>query len=163
VSEISWTEKIKNPAERYKAGDAIEAVVLKLDLEDQRISLSVKQLQPSPWQQFKQQYPVNSRLKGKVVRTVDFGAFIELMPGIEGLCHISELREDRVEKVSEVCKVGDEIEVQVMDIDLVKHKVGLSVKALTMPTPEEYKEFVKQPEMKTTLGDLFADKLKKPE
>ena len=136
-------------------------MVLKVDPDDQRIALSIKQLQPNPWKTFAAEHPVGSKLKARVVKIVDFGAFLEAAPGVEGLIHISELREDRVEKVTDVLKMGVEVEVQVIELDVGRRKVGFSIKALTQLSREEYKEHLKQAEVKVTLGDVFKDQLTK--
>jgi ribosomal protein S1 len=105
-------------------------------------------------------HPVGSRFKGKVARIADFGAFVQIEPGIEGLVHISELSTERVETVASVVKVGDEIEVQVLDLNMRDHKVSLSVKALTEVLDEDYREHLNAEGGKTKLGDVFAEKLK---
>ena len=161
VSELSWTGKVNHPGDLHKEGEEVDAVVLKVDLDDQRIGLSIKQLQPSPWKQFAAEHPVGSKLRAKVTRIVDFGAFLEAAPGIEGLIHISELREEHVERVADVVRIGHELEVQVIELDVGRRKVGFSVKALTQVSPEEYREHLKQVDVKTKLGDLFKDQLTK--
>jgi small subunit ribosomal protein S1 len=161
ISELTWTGKVAHPGELHKVGDEVDAVVLKVDQEDKRISLSIKQLQPSPWQSFKDAHPVGSRLKGRVKKVVDFGAFVEVEPGIEGLVHVSELSEEHVDRVADAVKIGQELEVQVTEIDLGKRKLGLSVKALTQLSRAEYQEHLAPVEVKTTLGELFKDQLTK--
>ena len=159
VSELSWTGKVNHPNELHKEGEEVDALVLKVDADDQRIALSIKQLQPSPWKTFAAEHPVGSKLKARVTRVVDFGAFLEAAPGIEGLIHISELSENHVEKVTDVARMGQELEVQVIELDLGRRKVGFSIKALTAVDPAEYREHLKQAEAKTTLGDVFKEKL----
>jgi small subunit ribosomal protein S1 len=161
IGELTWTGKVSHPGDLYKIGDEVDAQVLKVDIEDHRLSLGIKQLQPSPWQALEKEHPVGSRFKGRVARIADFGAFVEVMPGIEGLVHVSELSEEHVDRVGDAVRIGQEIEVQVMEIDAAHRKVSLSVKALTQVSAEEYREHLKQPNVKTTLGDVFADKLKK--
>ncbi len=160
ISELSWTSKVHHPSDLYKVGDEVEAVVLGVDVEHERFSLSVKQLTQDPWAELKKAHPPGSRLKGKVTRVTDFGAFVELQPGIEGLVHVSELREERVERPIDVVKPGEELEVQVLGIDTRDRKVSLSVKALSQAEMEDYREHMKETDAKTTLGDLFGDKLK---
>src|SRR5436309_2381258 len=95
VSDISWTQRIKHPGDLYKKGDEVEAVVLNIDVENERFSLGIKQLHPDPWTELPTKYPIGSRVKGKVTKVADFGAFLEIEPGIEGLVHVSELRDQR--------------------------------------------------------------------
>jgi small subunit ribosomal protein S1 len=162
VSELSWN-RVNHPSELFKEGMEVDALVLKVDPDDQRIALSIKQLQPSPWKTFAAEHPVGSKLKAKVSRIVDFGAFLEAAPGIEGLIHVSELREEHVDRVADVVRVGNEIEVQVIELDVGRRKVGFSVKALTAVSPEEYRQHLQQAEVKVTLGDVFKDQLTKKE
>ena len=159
ISELSWNGKVNHPSELHKEGEEVEALVVKVDADDQRIGLSIKQLQPSPWKAFADEHPVGSKLKARVARVVDFGAFLEAAPGIEGLIHISELREEHVERVADVCRVGQELEVQVIELDAGRRKVGFSIKALTAVDPAEYREHLQRAQTKPTLGDVFKDKL----
>jgi len=161
ISELSWAGNVKHPSDLYKVGDEVEAKVLDIDGENQRLSLSIKALLPDPWQEMAGKHPVGSKFKGKVMRVADFGAFVQVEPGIEGLVHISELANERVESVASVVKPGDEIEVKVLDINMRDHKVSLSVRALTEVVEEEYREHLNQEGAgKTKLGEVFADKLK---
>ncbi len=160
ISELSWAGNVKHPSDLFKVGDEVEAKVLDIDGENQRLSLSIKALLPDPWQEMASRHPVGSRFKGKVARIADFGAFVQIEPGIEGLVHISELSTERVETVASVVKVGDEIEVQVLDLNMRDHKVSLSVKALTEVLDEDYREHLNAEGGKTKLGDVFAEKLK---
>jgi small subunit ribosomal protein S1 len=156
VSDISWTERIKHPAEKFKKSDVVEAVVLNIDVENERFSLGIKQIQPDPWTTISERHPVGSRLKGKVTKVTDFGAFVEIEPGIEGLVHVSELRDERVENPRDVVKEADEIEVKVIDMDLQERKVALSVKALSREGDDDYKEYLrKQGDARARLGDLM--------
>jgi len=163
VSEMSWTGNIKHPGDVYKVGDEVEAKVLDIDVENERLALGIKQLQADPWSELVQKHPVGSRLKGKVTRLADFGAFVEVEPGIDGLVHISELSTERVESVASAVKVGQEIEVKVLDVNQRDKKVSLSVKALTEVAEEEFREELEkqQGNPKTSFGELFGDKLKK--
>ena len=129
VSDISWTQRIKHPGELYKKGDEVEAVVLNIDVENERFSLGIKQLQPDPWDTLPERTPVGSRVKGKVTKVTDFGAFVEIEPGIEGLVHVSELKEERVENPRDVVKEGQEVDVKIIDINTQDRKVALSMKA----------------------------------
>ncbi len=163
VSDISWTQRIKHPGELYKKGDEVEAVVLNIDVENERFSLGIKQLLQDPWETLSERVPVGSRVKGKVTKLTDFGAFVEIEPGIEGLVHVSELREERVENPRDVVQEGQEVEVKVIDINTQDRKVALSIKALLGEGSEDYREYLrKQAEgSRARLGDVMASKLKK--
>jgi len=160
VSDISWTQRIKHPGDLFKKGDEVEAVVLNIDVENERFSLGVKQLHPDPWTELPTKYPIGSRVKGKVTKVADFGAFVEIEPGIEGLVHVSELRDERVENPRDVVKEGDELDVKVIDMDPHERKVALSVKA-ALHEGEDYREYMRQQQggARASLGDVFGDKL----
>jgi small subunit ribosomal protein S1 len=157
VSDISWTERIKHPGEKYKKGDVVEAVVLNIDVENERFSLGLKQLHADPWTTLAERHPVGSRVKGKVTKVTDFGAFVEIEPGIEGLVHVSEMRDERVENPRDVAKEGDEVEVKVIDMDLQERKVALSIKQLNRDGGEDdYREYLRrQGDGRARLGDLM--------
>src|SRR6266403_1507202 len=129
-SDLSWTKKVRHPSEVYKKGDEVEATVLGIDVENERVSLGVKQLTPDPWSTVAQRYPLNTRVRGKVSSVADFGVFVELEEGIEGLIHISQLSNERVDKPSSLFKVGDELEALVVQVDSKERRIGLSVKGL---------------------------------
>jgi small subunit ribosomal protein S1 len=130
ISDLHWTKKIKHPSELYKKGDEVEAIVLGVDVENERVSLGVKQAIPDPWSTLPQRHPVGSRVQGKVTSVTDFGVFVEIEEGIEGLVHISQLSTERVEKPSALFQVGKTVEAEVIHIDPREHKLGLSIKAL---------------------------------
>ncbi|MDF1563370.1 MAG: 30S ribosomal protein S1 [Deltaproteobacteria bacterium] len=160
VSDVSWTHRVKHPGELYNKGDVVEAVVLHIDVENERFSLGIKQLHPDPWDTLPERFPVGSRIKGKVTKVTDFGAFVEIEPGIEGLVHISEMREgERVEDPSEVVKDGEEVFVKIIDMDSMERRIGLSIKALQAAGEEEYQEFLEsQGKATASLGDLMGAK-----
>ncbi|HYO53551.1 MULTISPECIES: 30S ribosomal protein S1 [Archangium] len=162
VSDISWTVRIKHPGEMFKKGDEVEAVVLNIDVENERFSLGIKQLQPDPWDTLSERTPVGSRVKGKVTKVTDFGAFVEIEPGIEGLVHVSELKEERVENPRDVVQEGQEVEVKIIDINTQDRKVALSMKAL-IGEGDDYREYLRRQAegSKARLGDVMASKLKK--
>ena len=160
VSDLSWTERVKNPGELYKKGDEVEAVVLNVDVENERFSLGIKQLKPDPWTELAAQHPIGSKVSGKVTRVVDFGVFLEIQPGVDGLVHVSELREERVENPADLVKVGDLLEAQVLDIDAHEHKVALSVRAL-LSAGDNYRDYMNPDVGKAHLGDVLAAKLGK--
>jgi small subunit ribosomal protein S1 len=130
VSDLHWTKKVKHPSELYKKGDDVEAVVLGVDVENERISLGVKQLTPDPWVTLRERYPDGSRVHGKVTSVADFGVFVEIEDGIEGLIHVSQLSTERVDKPQTLYKPGDEVEAEVISIDPKERRIALSIKAL---------------------------------
>lgn len=138
VSELSWTRRVRHPQEVVKEGDVVEVGIISIDAEKQRISLSLKALKGDPWSTVAERYAPGAKVKGKVVRTTEFGAFVELEEGIDGLMHISELSDQRVKAVTDKVKPGDEVEVRVIGVDLEKKKISLSMKPPPKePTPEE--------------------------
>ncbi len=130
ISDLHWTRKIKHPSDLFKKGDEVDAVILGIDIDNERISLGIKQSSADPWVTLQQEHPVGSRVNGKVTSVTDFGVFVEIADGIEGLVHISQLSTERVEKPSSLFEVGNEVEAEVIHIDPREHKMGLSVKAL---------------------------------
>ena len=162
VSDISWTEQIKHPSEKFKKGDTVEAVVLKIDKENEKFSLGIKQLQPNPWDEILKRYPVGSEVTGSVSSLADFGAFIRLEEGIEGLIYSSELSSERVEKPEDVVQPGQTVTALVTRVDPVEQKISLSIRALTDREQREALKRVAQQQavsQTTTLGDLLAGKL----
>src|SRR5690242_10074201 len=129
VSDISWTRKINHPSEVLKKGDEVEAVVLEIDKANQRISLGVKQLSEDPWNNIDKYYKVGDLVTGKVTKLASFGAFIGLQHDIDGLVHISQVSEDRVDKIKNVLKVDQEVTARVIKIDKAERRIGLSIKA----------------------------------
>jgi small subunit ribosomal protein S1 len=160
ISDMSWTRRIKHPSEVLKKGDEVEAVILKIDSENQRLSLGMKQLQPNVLEDFFRSHGVGDILTGKIVRLTEFGAFVELFEGIEGLVHISEMAKDRVEKPEDLFAVEQEVRVKIIKIDPLEKKIGLSIKAAE-GEPEEgsLREYqARQAEIgdgSATLGDLL--------
>ena len=130
ISDLHWTKKIKHPSELYKKGDIIEAKVLGVNVENARFSLGVKQLNTDPWKVIAQRFPVGSKVKGQVTSVPDFGVFVRIEEGVEGLIHVSQLSSERVDKPSSLFKVGDEVEAEVINIDPAERKIGLSIRAL---------------------------------
>ena len=136
VSDMSWTRKINHPSECLQKGQEVEAVVLDVNTKEQRISLGLKQAQTDPWTEISSRYPVGSVVKGKVSKVASFGAFIELEDGVDGLVHISQLSDQRVEKVRDVLDVGQEVEARVIRVDRGERRIGLSIRAMTMSDEE---------------------------
>lgn len=129
VSDMSWTKRITKPEEFVKKGQEVEAIVLEVDASQQRISLGMKQCVEDPWSEIDRVYHIGDIVKGKVTKLTTFGAFVELPDGIDGLVHISQFSEERVEKVSDVLKRGDEVSARVIKIDKDDRRIGLSIKA----------------------------------
>jgi small subunit ribosomal protein S1 len=130
VSDLHWTKKVKHPSELFKKGEEVDAVVLGIDVDNERISLGIKQLTEDPWAQAARRYPTGTRVKGPVTSVTDFGVFVEIEEGIEGLIHVSQLSTERVDKPSSLYKPGDPIEAEVTSVDSREKRIGLSIKAL---------------------------------
>ena len=139
ISDLSWTEHINHPSDIYKKGDLVDAVILGIDENNKKISLGVKQLTEDPWEQLKDKYPVGSIIEGEVSKTTNFGAFVKLVEGIEGLVHISELSEKPVEKVEDVVKVGEKHKFRVLNLNKEERKLGLSMKLEPKESPKKAK------------------------
>jgi small subunit ribosomal protein S1 len=137
ISDLSWTKKVRHPSEIYKKGDEVQAVVLGIEVEHERVSLGIKQLAPDPWESVAERYPLNTLIKGKVSSVADFGVFVEIEEGIEGLIHISQLSNERVDKPSSLFKVGDQLEALVVQVDTRERRIGLSIKALNQHMERE--------------------------
>jgi small subunit ribosomal protein S1 len=163
VSDVSWTEQIKHPSEKFKKGDEVEAVVLKIDKENEKFSLGIKQLQPNPWDDISRRYPIGTEVSGEITSVTDFGAFVKLEEGIEGLVYSSELAADRVEKPADVVQVGQVVKALVVKVDAVEGKISLSMRAVNdRQEREALKELAQQTKSQTaTLGDLLREKLEK--
>jgi small subunit ribosomal protein S1 len=130
VSDISWSRRIKHPGEVLKKGQEIEAIVTSIDAENRRLSLSLKDLQPNAWDRFVETHKPGDVVRGKIARFANFGAFVELDDNLEGLCHISELADDRVAKPSDIVELGQEMEFKVLRIDPENRRIGLSARAV---------------------------------
>lgn len=139
ISEMSWG-RISNPKEVLSEGDTVEVVVLDVDKEKSKISLSLKDVTPNPWTMAAEKYVVGSVVEGKVVRMVPFGAFIELEPGVDGLVHISQIANKRVEKPEDELKIGETIKVKVIDVNAEQKKISLSKKEAEAPVEEATEE-----------------------
>ena len=129
VSDMSWTRKINHPSEVMKKGDAVEATVLEVDRPNQRIALGMKQLGTDPWANIETLYKVGDLVSGKVTKLASFGAFVGLQHEIDGLVHISQISEERVDKIKNVLKVGQDVSARVVKIDKGERRIGLSIKA----------------------------------
>jgi small subunit ribosomal protein S1 len=157
ISDLSWTKRVKHPSEVLKKGDTVEAVVLNIDAENQRLSLGLKQLATDMWDEFFAHHKVGDIVEGKIVRVTNFGAFVELAEGIEGLVHVSELDEKRVDKPEEQFKVGDNYPMKIIKINETEKKIGLSIKAVKQDEYqrdlESYRESAGSE--RSTLGDAI--------
>jgi small subunit ribosomal protein S1 len=156
VSEMSW-QRVSDVSKFVQVGQKIKVVVLKIDPEKRKVSLGMKQLTESPWDTADEKYPYGTIVNGKVTRIMDFGAFVELEPGIEGLIHISELSPARVRRVIDVVKAGQDTQVMVLSVDKAQRRVALSLKAALPKEPEPAAEAeeeevveVKPPRPRTT-------------
>src|SRR5262245_22535550 len=130
ISDLHWSKKIKHPSELYKKGDLVEAKVLGVNVETERFSLGIKQIAPDPWRVAAERHPVGSKIKGQVTSVAEFGVFVRIEEGVEGLIHVSQLSSERVDKPSSLYKAGDEVEAEVVSIDPADRKIGLSIRAL---------------------------------
>jgi len=132
ISELSW-DRVSKVTDVLQLGEEVTVKVIKLDPEQTRISLSLRQLQQDPWERLVQSMPVGSIVEGQVTKTKKYGAFLQIMPGIEGLLHISELSWDHVERTEDVLKVGETVQVKVIGIDTARRRISLSLKQLSAP------------------------------
>ncbi len=162
VSDLSWTERIKHPTEKYTKGETIQAVVLKIDKENERFSLGIKQLEPDPWQAAYNNYPSGMVVEGEITNVTDFGVFVKLEEGIEGLVHVSEISKDKVKTPVGMYKVGDKLKAIVINVSPKDRKIGLSIKTLesdgeqadTQKTVAKAKKKAEE-EGTSTFGDLL--------
>jgi small subunit ribosomal protein S1 len=157
ISDLSWTKRIKHPSEVYKKGDLVKAVVLNIDRENERFSLGLKQLSTDPWETVPTRYARGTIVKGKVTSVTDFGIFIELEEGIEGLIHVSELSKEKIDSPKDFTEVGAELEAGVLQVDTVDRKIALSIKNLDVQKEKaEVNEFMGAQKTATSnLGDLL--------
>jgi small subunit ribosomal protein S1 len=169
VSDLSWTERIKHPSEKYAKGEAIHAVVLKIDKENERFSLGVKQLEPDPWQAAVNNYPTGTMIEGAITNITDFGVFVQLEEGIEGLVHVSEISREKIKTPVGMFNVGDILKTIVINVSAADRKIGLSLKALEKKTDDDSggasssaatEESVQQKPQKSSGPSTFGDLLK---
>ncbi len=158
ISDLSWSKRVQHPSEVLKKGDTVEAVVLNIDADNQRLSLGLKQLSTDVWEEFVQRHKVGDVVEGTIVRLTNFGAFVEIEEGVEGLLHVSELDEERVEKPEDKLKVGETHRMKIIKMSEGERKVGLSIRAVDMDIdPAEYEaQASSSGSPNATLGD-FAD------
>ncbi|MBN2468663.1 MAG: 30S ribosomal protein S1 [Deltaproteobacteria bacterium] len=163
ISDLSWTQKIRHPAERFKKGDTIQAIVLNIDEKSERFSLGVKQLEKDPWEGISHKYSTGQVVDGTVTNITDFGIFLELSEGIEGLIHISEIDKGKTDKLSQLVNVGDKLKALIINIDERDRKIGLSLKELEKHTDEsEMRQYMsQQASTEASLGEIIETKEKK--
>ncbi len=162
ISDLHWTRKVKHPSELYKKGDEVEAVVLGIDVDNERISLGIKQLTADPWSTVPRRYPPGTRVRGAVTSVTDFGVFVELEEGVEGLIHVSQLASERVDKPGTLFKVGDTVEAEVINVDSREKRIGLSIKALRRSEErEEVEAYMKREREggKFSFADILSEEL----
>jgi 4-hydroxy-3-methylbut-2-enyl diphosphate reductase len=159
ISEVSW-QRVGHPQDVLKVGEQIKVKVLEIIPERERISLSIRQAQPDPWSKVNEEYKVGDIIKGKVTRIVNFGAFVELTPGVEGLVHISQMADFHVKHPSEIIQEGEEVEAKILDINLENKRISLSIKK-ARPAPRDLtaQSLAKESgeNQNVTLGDVFGD------
>jgi small subunit ribosomal protein S1 len=165
VSDMSWTRKINHPSEMLKKGDEIDAIVLDVDVDQQRISLGMRQLTEDPWSEIDRYFKIGDVVKGKVTKITSYGAFIQLDQDIDGLVHISQIAEDHVEKIKDVLKEGDEVDARVIKIDRDDRRIGLSIKAASYDRDQLAAEVAAFDKVRsdtdlTNLGDILDEATK---
>ncbi len=153
ISDLSWN-RVKHPSEILKLGDSVEAIVLDFDAATGKISLGLKQTVPQPWDIVNEKYNIGDVIEGKVVRLVDFGAFLEVEAGVDGLVHISEISDKFISKPSQALEIGQVVQAKILDINIEQKRMSLSIAALTRAEEEaEEKEFISE-ENPVTIGDI---------
>ena len=160
ISDISW-KKIKHPSDVLKVGEEIEAIILNIDVKKQKLSLGIKQLEGDIWEDFFARQKVGDLVKVKIVRLANFGVFVEITPGIEGVVFLSELDDHKIENPSEVFKVGQEKLAKILKLNQDEKKISLSFRQAQIEMQKmEYQKYVQTQNDRLTLGDLMRDKLK---
>ncbi|MCF8040507.1 MAG: 30S ribosomal protein S1 [Desulfarculaceae bacterium] len=161
ISDISWTKRIKHPGELFKKGDEVRAIVLNIDRENERFSLGIKQLEGDPWEEIPNKYRVNTLVKGVITNVTDFGLFVELEEGVEGLVHVSEISEDKIKTPVGMFNVDDVIEAKVVSVNRRERKIGLSMRRLNEEAERQvYSEYVNSTQAATSnLGALLKEGL----
>ncbi|MCM2322257.1 MAG: 30S ribosomal protein S1 [Oligoflexia bacterium] len=161
ISDVAWTKKFAHPSEKFKKGDKLRAVVLGIDKANEKFSLGIKQLERDPWESIKSRYRQNQAVDGLVTKLTDFGAFVEIEEGVEGLIYVSEIADHRIEKPSDILKVGDKVRAEILSIEPKERRIGLSIKQLGRTEERaNYESFVGERTRKTSMGDILGDKLK---
>ncbi|MEW6115132.1 MAG: S1 RNA-binding domain-containing protein, partial [Thermodesulfobacteriota bacterium] len=161
ISDISWTQRIKHPSEMFKKGQTVQAVVLNIDKENERFSLGIKQMYEDPWETIPDRYPPGTKVTGKVTSVTDFGVFLEIEEGIEGMIHVSELSKERVNSPHDFTKEGEELTAVVLKVNKKDKKIALSIKGLEKTGEyETVKGYMNSQEVvASNLGDLLKENL----
>ena len=161
ISDISW-KKIKHPSKNLKVGEEVEAIILNIDVEKQKLSLGIKQLEGDIWEDFFKRQKIGDIVKTKIVRLTDFGVFVEITPGIEGVVFLSELDEKKIEKPEEIFSVGEKRNAKIIKMNPQEKKISLSFRLAQLELQKlEYQKYVQSQDGKITLGDLLKDQLNK--
>src|SRR5215831_16170603 len=161
VSDLSWTQRVKHPSELYQKGDEVESVVLNIDFDGEKpkVSLGIKQLVPDPWDRIPYDYPVGKIVECKVIKVLDFGAFVEIERGVEGLIHVSEFSEERVDDPKQFVKVGQILKAEIIGVDTAERKIGLSFRGAARAEELADAQGFTGGVPTATLGDVMRDKL----
>src|SRR5215471_6505757 len=161
VSDLSWTQRVKHPSELYQKGDEVEAVVLNIDFDGEKpkVSLGIKQLVPDPWDRIPYDYPVGKIVEAKVIKVLDFGAFVEIEKGVEGLIHVSEFSEERVDDPKQFVKPGQVLKAEIIGVDTAERKIGLSFRGAARAEELADAQGFTGGVPTATLGDVMRDKL----
>jgi len=165
ISDMHWTKKVHHPSEIARKGDELECLVLGIDIPNERLSLGLKQLSEDPWRRMQDRYPVGARIHGKVTNIADFGVFVEIEEGVEGLVHVSQLGRERVENPRELFQPGQEIEAEVTQVDTRERRISLSIRSLMQSAEKEEMRAYMSGETASgrggsvTLGDMIQEKL----
>src|SRR4051812_11640433 len=161
VSDLSWTQRVKHPSELYQKGDEVESVVLNIDFDGEKpkVSLGIKQLVPDPWDRIPYDYPPGKIVEAKVIKVLDFGAFVEIEKGVEGLIHVSEFSEERVEDAKTFVKPGQTLKAEIIAVDTAERKIGLSFRSATRAEELADAQGFTSGVPTATLGDVMRDKL----
>jgi small subunit ribosomal protein S1 len=167
VSDLSWTKKYSHPSEALQKGQEIKCVVLEVNEEKRRISLGIKQMTEDPWTRaIPEKYIPGQIIKGRVTKLANFGAFVELEPDLEGLLHISELADHKIEKTQDIVKLGEEIEVKILRVDTEARKIGLSLRRVQWAAEEQTSESVQKPtpvDVQNVLSDINMSRVAEPQ
>jgi len=161
ISDISWTKRIKHPSEIYKKGDVVQAIVLEIDKANERFSMGIKQLEADPWESVRERYPIGTKVSGTVTNVTDFGIFVELEEGIEGLVHVSEVSTERIKTPVGQYAVGGELTARVMNVNVDERKIGLSIKRLEIDDEKSLlKDYVDNAKpARSAFGELLRENL----
>jgi small subunit ribosomal protein S1 len=161
ISDISW-EKVKHPSQKFEVGQEVEAVILNIDVEKQKVSLGIKQLEGDIWEDFFARQKVGDLVKARIVRIANFGVFVEITPGIEGVVFLSELDEKKIENPQESFVIGEERVAKIIKMNPKEKKISLSFRSAQLEMQKlEYQKFIRSQNNKLTLGDIMRDQLKK--